>query len=80
MKNVFSTFRSKGIAFKLCVASAAMTAAVAAQAELPAWATAMGSEVDTVADDVFALVGPIIGVVLVGFTIIKLIKRGASKI
>jgi len=52
----------------------------AASAELPAWATSMFSEVSTSVTDVLTVVGPVIGVSLVGFTIIRLIKRAARAI
>lgn len=80
MKNVFGVLRSRGVALKTAVAASLLTAGVAAHAELPAWATSMGAEVSTASTDVFTLVGPIIGTVLVGFTIIKLVKRGANRI
>lgn len=62
------------------VVVALMLAAGAANAALPAEATAAFTGLGTAVSDVLAAVWPIVGAVLAGFVTIKLVKRGASKI
>jgi len=51
-----------------------------AQAALPAAATAALTDIGTAVDDVEAGIWPVIAASLVVFGIIKLVKRGASKV
>lgn len=84
MKNKLSQVVNKALqgnaARNAAFVMAAFSVTSAAHAELPTWATSMFTEVSTSVSDVLTAVGPVIGAALVGFTIIKLIKRGASKI
>lgn len=54
--------------------------ASSAFAELPTAATTAFTELVTAVSDVETAIWPIIGAAIVAFTIIKLVKRGASKI
>lgn len=54
--------------------------ASSAMAALPTAATTALTEISTAVDDVEAGVWPVIGAAIVVFVIIKLVKRGASKV
>lgn len=51
-----------------------------AMAALPAEATAAFGSISNAASDVLAAVWPVVGTVVAGFIMIKLFKRGTSKI
>lgn len=78
MKNTFTVLRSRGA--KVAVAASALLAAAGARAELPAWATAMFTEIDGAVDSTIGAVMPIAAVVIVAFVVLRVAKRGANKI
>ena len=83
LKNIVSKVKNEGFKtpfVKAAVLVVSIAAATSAHAALPAWATSMYTEAQTVIADVFAAIGPVIGAALVGFLIIRLIKRGTNKI
>lgn len=46
---------------------------------LPSWAAGFGAEISGAFDAVMAEIGPVAITVIVGFAILKLIKRGGNK-
>lgn len=62
------------------IAAGVLVVSGAANAALPIEATAAFTSLSTTVTDVLAAVWPIIGAVIAGFTMIKLVKRGASKV
>lgn len=80
MKTLFAQLRTRGASIKLAVAGAALVAASSAHAALPDWATAMFTQLTSDVGDVLAAVGPIVMIVLGGFTVLRLIKRGARQL
>lgn len=79
MKNVFARLRTKGVAVKVAIASAVF-AASSAHAALPVWATTLITDTSDNVTAVFTAVGPVVGVAIGFGLVIKLVKRGASKI
>ena len=82
MKNIFTRLRSKGVALNLAIVSAAMIASTAhaEDAGLPSWATSMIADASSQVTAVFAAIGPVVGIAIGAGLVIKLVKRGASKI
>lgn len=80
MKNSFSVLRSKGVALKASLVALTLAASAGAHAALPAWATSMITDAGDNVTAVLTAIGPIIAISVGGFLVIKLIKRGASKI
>lgn len=80
MKNLFTRLRTRGASLKTAVVTLAMVGAASANAALPAWATSMVSDASDNVTSIFALVGPVVGIAIAGGLVIKLVKRGTSKI
>lgn len=80
MKTLFLTLRTKGASIKVAVAASTLMLATQAHAAIPAWATGMFTELSDDVTSILAVVGPIIMIAVAGFTVIRLIKRGANKI
>lgn len=78
--NKFAQLRSRGVALKTAIAASALVAASSARAELPAWATSMFTEIEGAVDSTIATIMPIAAVVIVAFVVLRVAKRGASKI
>lgn len=55
-------------------------AVMAQESGLPSWASDIGADAQATATDAAALVGPVIGFVLVSLVAIKLIKRFVNRI
>jgi len=64
----------------VALSSAALFVGVQAHAALPTGAGTAFTDLATAVDDVEAGVWPVITAVLIAFGIIKLVKRGASKV
>jgi len=73
MKNLFQKIGTGLVALPLMIAANA-------HAALPTAAGTAFTDLATAVDDVEAAVWPVLGAVIVAFTIIKLVKRGASKV
>ena len=77
MKNFMSSKMARRIG---AAGAAGLVMVQGAYAALPAAAATALTDIGTGVDDVEAGVWPVIGAVLVAFTIIKLVKRGVSKV
>lgn len=62
------------------VSALVLSSAAMAQTGLPSWASDIGADAQATATDAAALVGPVIGFVLVSLVAIKLIKRFVNRI
>ena len=80
MNTKFAQLRSRGVALKTAIGSAAMASAAAANAALPEWASSEISKIGTAISDTIAAVGPYVMAALVGGITITLIKRFGKKI
>lgn len=80
MNNFFGVLRSRGATVKAALTAALLFAAAGTHAALPAWATAIGTEVDEAITDSAALVGPLFAAALVAGLIFKLVRRFANKV
>lgn len=76
----FAQLRSRGVALKTAISAAALAAASSARADLPTWATSIGTEVSSTVTDAAELVGPAIALSIGAVLAIKLIKRFTNKI
>jgi len=73
-------FFSKVKGIRVALGTAMLAGVSAAQAALPPAAATAFTDMGTAIDDVETAVWPIVGASIVTFTIIKLVKRGASKV
>lgn len=80
LKKIALTDQSKVKVLKASFVSLLMIAATSAHAELPTWATGIFTSLLSTVADVFTAVGPVIAASIVGFVIIRLVKRGSNKI
>ncbi len=84
MQKLFDSLRSKATAVKLAVFSVVALASSGAFAQdgssLPAWTTQIATDSEAAVTDMSALVGPVIGAMIVALVVIKLVKRFSSKI
>lgn len=83
MQKLVSFLRSKATAVKVAVFSAvalASAGAMAQESSLPAWTQQIATDSQSAVTDMSALVGPVIGAMIVALVVIKLVKRFSSKI
>lgn len=80
MNSIFGVLRSRGASVKAAVAVALLVSAAGANAALPPWATAIGTQVGEAITDAAALVGPLFAAALVAGLIFKLVKRFSNKV
>lgn len=83
MQKLFNAARSKTAKVVTALVATVASSAAMAQTEgggLPAWTSTIATDAQSAATDAAALVGPVIGAVIVSLVVIKLIKRFSSKI
>lgn len=78
--SIFQKTNARVTAVKASVLFSLFALASGAHAALPAWATSMITDASDNVTAVLTAIGPVIAVSVGGFLVIKLIKRGASKI
>lgn len=78
--SIFQKMNGRVTAVKASVVASLLVLASGAHAALPTWATSMITDASDNVTAVLATIGPVVAISIGGFLVIKLIKRGASKI
>ncbi|WP_027330239.1 major coat protein [Marinimicrobium agarilyticum] len=84
MQKLFHFLHAKATTVKFAVFSVVTLASTGALAQtestLPAWTQQIATDSEAAVADMSALVGPVIGAMIVALVVIKLVKRFSSKI
>lgn len=80
MKNTFAKLRTSGASMKASFAAFAVAASAGASAQLPDWASDIGTQAMGAVTEAGTVVGPVILASIVAVVGIKIIKRFSNKI